>query len=83
MLGGERDIRRHVDAVCRPPGQHLRDERGLKKVLAEDYAFCQRWRDMGGKVYCDVMITMGHVGKYEYAGQLGKFLEMEKKEDAA
>jgi hypothetical protein len=40
---------------------------------------------MGGKVYCDVMITMGHVGKYEYAGQLGAFLDMEKqdKEQAA
>lgn len=58
---------------------------GTLHSLSEDYAFCQRWRDMGGKVYCDVMITMGHVGKYEYAGQLGAFLDMEKqqKENAA
>jgi hypothetical protein len=58
---------------------------GSRHSLSEDYSFCQRWRDMGGKVYCDVMITMGHVGKYEYAGQLGAFLDMEKqdKEQAA
>jgi hypothetical protein len=38
---------------------------------------------MGGKVYCDVMITMGHVGKYEYAGQLGAFMGATNKENAA
>jgi hypothetical protein len=58
---------------------------GTLHSLSEDYAFCQRWRDMGGKVYCDVMITMGHVGRHEFAGQLGKFMDMEKqqKEQAA
>lgn len=56
---------------------------GSLHSLSEDYAFCQRWRDMGGKVYCDVMITMGHVGRYEFAGKLGDFMPEEKKETAA
>jgi hypothetical protein len=62
---------------------HFTGSDGMRHALSEDYSFCQRWRDMGGKVYVDVMITMGHVGKYEYAGQLGQFLETPKKENAA
>jgi hypothetical protein len=62
---------------------HFTGPDGMRHALSEDYSFCQRWRDMGGKVFCDVMITMGHVGKYEYAGQLGQFLETPKKENAA
>jgi hypothetical protein len=64
------------------PYDYTHDD-GSRHSLSEDYSFCQRWRDMGGKVYVDVMITMGHVGKYEYAGQLGQFLETPKKENAA
>jgi hypothetical protein len=66
------------------PYDYTRED-GARLSLSEDYSFCQRWRDMGGKVYVDVMITMGHVGRYEFAGQLGQFMDMEKqeKDDAA
>jgi hypothetical protein len=64
-------------------GNHLRDERGLKKVLAEDYAFCQRWRDLGGQVYLDVNIPMAHAGPHVFAGCLGHWLTAEKQEEKA
>lgn len=59
------------------------DEGGNKRVLSEDYAFCQRWRDLGGKVYLDVTIPMSHIGQYEYAGTLGEWLDPKKQEEKA
>lgn len=38
------------------------DDEGRRRALSEDYAFCQRWRDLGGKIYLDVNIPMAHVG---------------------
>ena len=40
--------------------------------LSEDYAFCQRWRDIGGKVLVDPSIAMGHTGLKTFAGALGE-----------
>lgn len=54
------------------------DEDGNRRTLSEDYAFCQRWRDMGGKVFLDVTIPMGHIGNYEFAGTLGEFIGAKK-----
>lgn len=34
--------------------------------LSEDYAFCKRWRDIGGKVICDPTIKLIHWGSYGY-----------------
>lgn len=58
------------------------DEEGNRRTLSEDYAFCQRWRDIGGKVFLDVTIPMGHIGSYEFAGKLGDFIQT-KTEKAA
>lgn len=44
--------------------------------LGEDYAFCQRWRDIGGKVWLDPSIQMGHVGTKVFAGQFGLWRDM-------
>ena len=54
-----------------------------RMVLSEDYAFCQRWRDIGGTVYMDVSIATGHVGTKVYAGRLGDFVEATETEEAA
>lgn len=45
------------------------------RVLAEDYAFCQRWRDIGGKVYMDASISMAHIGTKPYLGRLGDWVQ--------
>jgi hypothetical protein len=43
--------------------------------LGEDYAFCQRWRDIGGKVLIDPSIRMGHIGYKVFIGELGHMEE--------
>jgi hypothetical protein len=48
------------------------------RVLAEDYAFCQRWRDIGGKVYMDASISLAHIGTKAYMGRLGEFMQPQK-----
>lgn len=55
----------------------IRTETG-NRVLAEDYAFCQRWRDIGGKVYMDASISMAHIGTKAYAGRLGAFAQQKE-----
>jgi hypothetical protein len=34
----------------------------LKYKFGEDYSFCIRWRDIGGQVWIDPEISMGHIG---------------------
>lgn len=56
---------------------------GQRRCLGEDYAFCQRWRDIGGKVYLDASIGMMHIGSKAYQGKLGEFVGPNlKSEDA-
>lgn len=38
--------------------------------LSEDYAFCRRWRDLGGQVFADFQSRLTHVGHAAYAGSL-------------
>lgn len=38
--------------------------------LSEDYAFCRRWRDLGGAVYADFQSRFTHVGPMAFAGGL-------------
>jgi hypothetical protein len=36
--------------------------------LGEDYAFCERWRRIGGKIFIDPGINFGHYGRAEWTG---------------
>jgi hypothetical protein len=38
--------------------------------LSEDYAFCRRWRDLGGEIWADFQTRMSHVGHTRYTGSL-------------
>ena len=51
--------------------QSERDEFG---ELSEDYGFCHRWRQMGGRVWIDPTIRLGHVGAFTYAGAVEELL---------
>lgn len=44
------------------------------KKFGEDYSFCMRWQDIGGKVWCDPEIKMGHIGLKVFEGHLGNWL---------
>jgi glycosyltransferase involved in cell wall biosynthesis len=39
-----------------------------RRYLSEDYAFCRRWQQVGGKIYADVNTTLGHVGNLPFSG---------------
>jgi hypothetical protein len=51
------------------------DYRIGKHKMGEDYAFCKRWTDMGGKVWIDPEIKMGHVGYKTFNGHIGDWLK--------
>jgi len=47
------------------------DEQGLKHKFGEDYSFCQRWREMGGRIFVEPTIHMGHLGTKMWSGRFG------------
>lgn len=47
---------------------------GGKRKLSEDFSFCRRWREIGGKVWIDPEIKMGHVGSKTFTGSIGDWL---------
>lgn len=46
----------------------------LPHHLTEDYSFCERWRDLGGKVWADPDIELTHVGQKTFTGKLSDHL---------
>ena len=40
------------------------------QYLSEDYAFCRRWRDLGGEIWADMESRLTHVGHTAYSGSL-------------
>lgn len=38
------------------------------RYLSEDYAFCRRWQNLGGRVWMDPDIILDHVGTHVYKG---------------
>ena len=40
-----------------------------KRYFGEDFGFCQRWTDMGGKVYLYIMDYITHVGEHQFCGR--------------
>ena len=41
-----------------------------RQHLSEDYAFCRRWRDLGGDIWADMESRLTHVGHAAYSGSL-------------
>jgi len=38
------------------------------EYLSEDYAFCHRWRGLGGKIWLDTEGMLAHIGPHEFLG---------------
>lgn len=53
----------------------LVDEDGI--YLSEDYAFCHRWRSLGGQVFADIVTTTRHVGPVAITGDIAGSLAAE------
>lgn len=47
-----------------------------RRYLSEDYAFCRRWRDIGGKVFADMHSNLGHLGQHMFRGDLAQSLRL-------
>lgn len=45
-----------------------------KKWTTEDYAFCERWRKIGGKLWVYPNLDFEHVGKKSFKGNYQQFL---------
>lgn len=45
-----------------------------RRRLSEDYAFCYRWRKLGGKVYVLLDVRLSHVGKHTFTASLFEHL---------
>jgi hypothetical protein len=39
------------------------------RYLSEDYAFSRRWQEMGGDIWLDFSIPLGHVGSHQFVGE--------------
>lgn len=50
-----------------------------RRYLSEDYAFCQKYRKMGGDVHCLVDATFKHAGPHEFGGNYLQFLLSQQK----
>ena len=44
------------------------------RYLSEDYAFCRRWQNIGGKVYADANSKLTHIGQHTYSGDFALML---------
>jgi hypothetical protein len=40
-----------------------------KRYLSEDYAFCQKWIELGGTVWADLMCPLNHRGNFSFRGK--------------
>jgi len=53
---------------------YIFEKDGYNCKHGEDYSFCYRWRDLGGKIWIDPEIGMGHIGNKIFQGHLGNYL---------
>jgi len=59
----------------------INDHRGEKRRrLSEDYAFCYRWRQIGGKVEVKMDVTLTHTGNHTFTGNLYSHLTTTKQD---
>lgn len=49
-------------------------ESKIKRRLSEDYAFCHRWRQIGGRVEMLTDVRLGHTGSHTFVGSVEEAL---------
>ncbi len=66
----------HLDVprASQPPRENLYAlydctiDRTTGHYMSEDYAFCRRWRDIGGEIWIDLKSKLSHEGPYTFHG---------------
>jgi hypothetical protein len=43
--------------------QEVREVDGKRRFLTEDWNFCYRWRELGGRCYADTQVVLQHAGR--------------------
>ena len=54
-----------------------------QEFYGEDFGFCKRWTDMGGKIYLYIMDYITHAGEYQYCGRMWDELQYNKRIEEA
>jgi hypothetical protein len=44
------------------------------RFVSEDYGFCRYWQKLGGKIWVDPAIEIGHLGRFMYQGSMIEYL---------
>lgn len=44
-------------------------------LISEDYTMCNKWKDLGEKVWLDPSITINHIGPKKFVGNFPAFLQ--------
>jgi len=44
-------------------------------LVSEDNIFCQKWRNLGGKVFIEPSMTCNHIGVKKYQGNFLEYLK--------
>lgn len=66
------------DGQAAPPPHYrffdMQPEPDNGRYIGGDFAFCQRWRALGGQVHVDTRSDMVHRGLHDYSGHFGRGL---------
>jgi glycosyltransferase involved in cell wall biosynthesis len=50
------------------------------QLVSEDNIFCQKWRNLGGKVFIEPSMTVNHIGVKKYQGNFLEYLNFIKQQ---
>jgi hypothetical protein len=45
------------------------------ELVSEDISFCEKWRELGGKLYLDPSINLAHVGTKRWTGNFSEWIK--------
>lgn len=74
-----KDAHPELNCVNDIPNQTIREYNAMfacmidpqtRRFLSEDYSFCRRYQELGGKIWADISIPLAHVGSQIFSGDI-------------